>query len=32
MIANSGIKYKSRTILEVIRGLVLRYVLYFITV
>ena len=32
MIANSKMKYKSETVLEVIRGLVLDSVLYFVTV
>ena len=32
MLANLGIKYKIQTILEVIRGLVLDFALYFVTV
>ena len=32
MIANSGVKHKSKMILEVIRGLVVDFVFYFITV
>ena len=32
MVANSGMKHKSETMLDVIRGLVLDFVLYFVTV
>ena len=32
MVANSGMKHKSETILEVIRDLVLHFVLYVVTV
>ena len=32
MVATLGMKYKSETILEVIRGLVFDFVLYFVTV
>ena len=32
MVATLGIKYKSETILQVIRGLALHFVLYFVTV
>ena len=32
MVANSGMKHETKTMLEVIRGLVLDFVLYFVTV
>ena len=32
MVPNSGMKHESKTMLEVIRGLVLDFVLYFVTV
>ena len=32
MVANSGMKHKSETMVEVIRGLVFDFVLYFVTV
>ena len=32
MVANSGIKHKSKTMMEVIRGLVLDFVVYLVTV